>query len=222
MIQSITRSQIRHNFLNQIIYKINYEGVLDSDVDEFVKKNKKFFKEERFNRLLEGTSSAFDVQIQDGEGDSTSNVSVYPREKGKVYQILSDDGHIIELSKSAFVISIKPDKTYRTIDKYFGFINGIVGEMKRYYSFPEVTRISLRKINILYVKRILKINEIFIRSAFNVSNISKDISGVTCKNSNESSLLIKEDFYVNYIRNFQEGELNGEKAYQWRVSKPAI
>lgn len=212
--QTEIRSLVKHNFLNQIIFRMDYAGVLDTDVDKFLQENKDIFKQQGFSKLQVGNNSVFDVQIQDGDDNGASNVSVYPRDKGKVFHIQSVDGHFIEFSKTSFVVLIRPDENYRKIDSYFEFICNIVNNMKDCYSFPEVTRIGLRKINLLYVKNLDKINEIFKNTAFNIGDFRRDIEGISCKNSNENSLLIKDNYHVNYIRNFQEGELDDIKAYQ--------
>ena len=53
MERPIERSQLKRNFLNEIIMRLDFQGVLQAEMEKVILKAKPFLKEKSFNRYRE-------------------------------------------------------------------------------------------------------------------------------------------------------------------------
>ena len=75
-------------------------------------------------------------------------------------------------------------------------------------------RIGLRKINICFLDNISNLSTYFTRAAFNIDDIMEQFSDYGCTASNMVTILSKNDYQINYVRNIQEGVMQQEDGSQ--------
>ena len=58
------RADIKHNFLKQIIFRLDYEGILQADVEKCVLKLRQKFFDAGFINMENRTENQFDLQLK--------------------------------------------------------------------------------------------------------------------------------------------------------------
>ena len=214
------RKDIKHNFLSQIIFRIDYEGLLEKDVENCVMQMRDMFYESGLKNMETRTENKVDVQIKTDLNIPDENMlSISNNNTSIVYIFTSDEDEIIELGKSFFTLTINIGKDYKSFDKYIELLTESVYALKQTSKYFKALRMGLRKINICFLKNINEISKYFTKAAFNIEDICGGYKEYTCPASNEVTILTGKGFQVNYVRNIQEGvmQIDGkdqQNAYQ--------
>lgn len=212
------RRKIRHNFLKQIIFRLDFDGVLESDVEKCVESLRDKFFDSGFrymdNRMLNQVDLQvkIDLNIPDENRLSFNNVN-----PASVYCFSSDCNELMELSKTFFTLTVDIDKAYKSFDKYISILTEAVETIKNSSPYFRALRMGLRKINIYFFGRLDLLAYYFKKAAFNIDEILDQISGCSCTASNMVTLLHKGEYCINYIRDIQEGVMQQEDSDQKTV-----
>lgn len=99
------RADIKHNFLKQIIFRLDYEGVLEADVEKCVLALRQKFFDAGFINMGNRTENQFDLQLKmDLNIPNENQFSISNTNKSLVYHFSSDNKEILEISKSFLLL----------------------------------------------------------------------------------------------------------------------
>lgn len=209
------RVDIKHNFLKQIIFRLDYEGVLEADVEKCVLALRQKFFDAGFINMGNRTENQFDLQLKmDLNIPNENQVSISNTNKSLVYNFSSDNKEILEISKSFFSLTVDIEKIYGTFDKYVTLLAESIEIIRTISPYFRVLRIGLRKINICFLDDIANLSTYFTRAAFNINDVVEQFSDYGCAASNMVTILSKNDYQINYVRNIQEGVMQQEDGSQ--------
>ena len=209
------RADIKHNFLKQIIFRLDYEGILQADVEKCVLKLRQKFFDAGFINMENRTENQFDLQLKMDLNISNENpFSVSNTNQSLIYNFSSDNKEILEISKSFFTLTVDVEKIYGTFDKYVTLLAESMEVIRSESLYFRVLRIGLRKINICFLDNISNLSTYFTRAAFNIDDIMEQFSDYGCTASNMVTILSKNDYQINYVRNSQEGVMQQEDGSQ--------
>lgn len=217
------RREIRHSFLKQIIFRLDFDGVLESDVEKCVESLRENFWKSGFRYMDNRTINREDHEIKVELNIPDENrFSFNDTNAASVYCFSSDLNELLELSKSFFTLTVNIDKGYESFDKYISILTETVGTIKNSSPYFRALRMGLRKINLYFFKKLDLLPYYFKKAAFNIGEILDQISGYNCTASNMVTLLEKEKYRVNYVRNIQEGFMQQEDGSQKTVYQIAL
>ena len=114
------RSEIKHNFLKQIIFRLDYEGIMDSDIEKCIVSLRETFLHAGFKKMENRTENQFDVQIKMDLNISDDNAFfINNNNKSIVYSFYSEKKEILEISKNFFTLTVDIDEEhgYERFDK---------------------------------------------------------------------------------------------------------
>lgn len=209
------RSEIKHNFLRQIIFRLDYEGILEADIEKCVFNLRQKFFDAGFGNMETRAENQFDIQVKmDLNLPNENQFAISNTNQSLVYRFLSEDKETIEIGKSFFTFTVNIEKEYKTFDNYIGMLADTIEEIKNSSPFFRVLRIGLRKINICYLSDLNHLSRHFTRSAFNLNDVIEQFSEYGCSASNMVTILSKDGYQVNYVRNIQEGVMQQEDGSQ--------
>lgn len=209
------RADIKHNFLKQIIFRLDYEGVLEADVEKCVLALRQKFFDAGFINMGNRTENQFDLQLKmDLNIPNENQFSISNTNKSLVYHFSSDNKEILEISKSFFTLTVDIEKKYGTFDKYVTLLAESIEVIRTISPYFRVLRIGLRKINICFLDDIANLSTYFTRAAFNINDVVEQFSDYGCAASNMVTILSKNNYQINYVRNIQEGVMQQEDGSQ--------
>ncbi len=217
------RNRIKHHFLKQIIFRLDFEGLLEKDVEECVFELRQKFYGAGFTHMNRRTENQADIQIKiDLNVSSENEYSVNSVNEGVVYNFSSDVNEEIELSKNFFTLTIDADKEYKTFDKYISLLSDSIEIIKSSSPYFRALRMGLRKINICFLKELDLTSSFFSKAAFNVEELRHQFSDFDCTGSNMVTLFVNDGYCINYVRNIQKGAMQQEDGTQDTVYQIAL
>ncbi len=191
--------------LEQLIVCFNYDGLLDSDIEEVIKKTRKYFVEKGFT-LNRGIHKNVNVQLQDpGKvveplASTVREIEKYVFEKGNI---------IINITKNSLDLSVSAGLGYDGFDIYKQYIMHIYNDIISLFSdIVSIQRIGVRKINSLFIRDINTVNNYFVSNLINC-NLTK---GVVSGEYNQIAIaknhltLFSDCNKVNIVTEVQTGE----------------
>lgn len=209
------RAEIKHNFLKQIIFRLDFQGVLNDDVEKCVMQLRQKFFEAGYINMGNRTENEFDFQVKMNLNIPNENqFSVSNMNQSLVYNFTSNNKEILEISKSFFTLTVDIEKLYEKFDKYVTLLAESIEVIKNVSPYFNALRIGLRKINICFLDDIADLSTYFSRAAFNIADVVNQFSDYGCAASNMVTILSKDDYQINYVRNIQEGVMQQEDGSQ--------
>jgi uncharacterized protein (TIGR04255 family) len=221
MKDKIDRRDFKYNFLKKVIIRIDYNGILDLDMDYTVRNIKDELYDQGFKIFQEGFINQVDFEIKDPELIETQMmIPINELKKAKSYNFSSEDmSQSIQITKYFAILNIDFGK-YITFETYGKLFSIIVKHLKDSNKFLKILRIGLRKINNCILLDISKLNEYFEERYF--ENIIQPFIGenyeLNLVNSQRSDSFHITDNDVNLIRFLSQGilDIDGseKEAYQ--------
>lgn len=209
------RSEIKHNFLKQIIFRLDYEGVMEADVEGCILSLRQDFYNAGFTKMGKRTENQFDLQVKmDLNLPEENQFSLSNNNKNLIYTFSSENKEILEISKSFFTLTVDIDQIYETFDKYITLLTESIAKIKLASPYFQALRIGLRKINICFLEDISDLPIYFTDAAFNINNVMEQFPDYDCPASNMVTILSKDNYQANYVRNIQEGVMQQEDGSQ--------
>lgn len=209
------RAEIKHNFLKQIIFRLDFQGVLNDDVEKCVMQLRQKFFEAGYINMGNRTENEFDFQVKMNLNIPNENqFSISNTNQSLVYNFTSNNKEILEISKSFFTLTVDIEKLYEKFDKYVTLLAESIEVIKNVSPYFNALRIGLRKINICFLDNIADLSTYFSRAAFNIDDVVNQFSDYGCAASNMVTILSKDDYQINYVRNIQEGVMQQEDGSQ--------
>ena len=148
---SIERQQLKKNFLNEIIMRLDFQGVLQAEMEKILLKVKPYLKEKSFNRYNENVNNKAVI-----EGASVKEAT------SQIEYCFSAEttGYTLKLSNTSIILSVRTSG-YSPFEDYSEIFTHIATIYKEVIDFFTAKRYGLRKINYCYVKRMEDIEVYF-------------------------------------------------------------
>lgn len=201
------REELKHNFLKQIIYRVDYKGLLDSDVDKCVKKLQDLLYNSGLTTLDTRTENRMDFELKTNlQIPNETPLSVTNSSTNMVFVFKSEnEKKMLEISKTFLTLTVITDSTYTSFDEYLELLVTTIEELRSSSVYFKALRIGLRKINLCFIENLEDIQHYFKPSAINILDTLSCIKSFDCKASNTVTILEKDAFRINYLRDLQEG-----------------
>lgn len=208
--QSVNRENFKHFLLKKIIFRIDYRGLLDSDIENYVANVREELRTfgfiDYFTRIEDADemlrmSPTFEQEKQDYCSEQCSGPS-------RLYTFKSENRmNEVVIRSNYLMMKIKVNEDYSGFSIYEELLIRLINELKNTSSFFKSVRIGLRKQNLCYFTSLEKIKKCFARGTFEADNAIFGES-FDYKSSNMFTLFKKDNYKINYIRNIQEGMLS--------------
>lgn len=214
------RKELRHNFLKQIIFRVDFKGLLDRDVDKCISEIREslfhngFINDDARVESREDQKAKIELNLQ--EEDAYGNIN-----PDTIYSFQSEDqNESLEISKTFLKLTVAVQQNYDGFDKYVNLLAEVIVTLKSKSPFFKVIRTGLRKVNLCYIYDLNNLANYFEKGAFNISETMGCMNGVSCKASEMHTVFDKEQFLINYVRNLQEGRMmiNGSPLVVYQIA----
>ena len=207
-----TRADLKHNYLKQIILRLDYQGILENEIEEIIPKCKSILKEYNFTRFIENLNSQYDVNVSNSSPYAEPQI----RKKGnrKIFSFFNESqGHQVDICKDS--ISIKINSThYCPFESYFEYLYKIYNVLNEEIDFITLQRLGLRKINECVVFEKNNINKFFTKEYFSFFNELTSENNIASKSFD---FFVYDDYKVNLQRLIQSGKIDNKEAYVVRL-----
>ena len=211
---SLQRTDIKHNFLKKVIYRMDYSGVLDGNLEKCIDELADIIKSHGFKNMEKIEPKRTEIlykldlrlplddriKLEEGKGDS-------------LYIFFDKDKNSIMFSNSFFLLNILPNDGNYTFNKYLELIVRIIMTLKS-INFINFERAGLRKVNICFSNTKEDIVKYFNEQAFNFYELQNSQDGYKQNKVQNNSFMTMMDYRINYLRSYLEGKLEDKDAYQ--------
>ena len=202
----INRSDIKHNFLKQILFRLDFNGILDTDVEKCVVEIRQMLIDNHYLNYNDRFENQVDFQLREDLAITNENpFAINSMDKTKVYNFTSEDKEVIELSKKFLTLTVEINENYTTFDKYIKLIEIIILKLKKVSPYFKALRLGLRKINICFLKNLYDIPSYFNETVINARLLANTLVDYKYKASNFSNIFERDMYKINFARNIQEG-----------------
>lgn len=201
MKRTLERNQLRKNFLKEIIMRLDFQGVLQSEMEKILIKVKPYLKEKTFNRYSEKINNQTVIEGTSIK-ETTSQI---------VYSFMDENsGYTIELSTTSIVLSVK-SVGYSPFENYANIFSYVAAVYKKEIDFFTVTRFGFRKINFCFIKDLSQIG-IYFESKY--YGVEEPIAEFDIGSVNRTSRLSDGNKNVNLRYIVEQGELNQDTFFK--------
>ena len=206
----INRSSFKHSFLKQIIIRLDFQGVLQSEMDEILTQVKPYLKKQGFNRYEQQVNNEIDLNMNSNEFFETVN-PIKEIRNIIIHSFINDNcGYVVDLSIRHICIKVNTTK-YIPFDKYKAIFMEISNIYRLTIDFLTMKRFGLRKTNFCYVTNVECINKYFNQRYFDCYDLFKESEVFASeKKQNFSAGHCK----LNLLCNIQQGQIDSEKVYK--------
>ena len=221
MQKTIERDDLNYNFLKKIIIRIDYNGILERELEKSIEKLKNHLLRNEFTKFNEGTINEVDFQIKDPQQIETQLfIPIQELRKTKSYNFSNtNDTVVVQISKFFMTISVDYEQ-YRKFEEFCTLFNDIFEVIQEDNNYIRVLRLGLRKINNCILLDLNRINEVIKEKYFsNLNGLFPEKIQVPILNKQNIDTFIYDDKNINLVRYLSSGvlEMNGEQkeAYQF-------
>lgn len=215
----IERSDLKSNIMKRIIFRIDYQGVID--IEDILKSFETKF-EKSFKTLERTFHNKLDFGINNIEDISeTLSIPVKEIQKQEIYRFkestLGQDNLTLDISKYFTTLTVDCSN-YEGIDLYLDFFVKLIDLLYEEEDYLKIKRVGLRKIGgSIYFERD-KIFEDFNKKYFNFDFQDTNFNSIT---NRYEDVLQHDDKspVINYIRSFETGVMrdNSESKVAFQV-----
>lgn len=182
------RKQLKHNFLKNLIYRIDYQGLIDCDVDDYVKSIREKIYDRGYTNLEEVYMSHDDQENQ------------------REFVFKSVNGKELNISKTRMIVEIDTTKNETLFSKYMPLIIYLIKELNK-LQYVHIQMIGLRKVNCCIVYNEKDIATFFTNKAIALFS-NKTIT------SHFGEEMVFDDMNVKYNRSVTKGRILKRKKEQ--------
>lgn len=199
--EEITRNDLKKNFLKEIIMRLDFQGVLQAEMESIILQVKPFLKGNGFNRYEEKAVN----QI-------TSDESSLPDIKSQiVFSFTAESlGYTLEMSNTSIIMTIISN-AYSPFDQYSYIFRHIATIYNETIDFFTPKRFGLRKINFCFIKDKNKINQYFVPAYYNCAIPISSFESKIIEQKNNLSDGVRN---LNLRYAIEEGQIDIERYYK--------
>jgi len=205
---SITREELRYNFLKTIIIRFDFQGVFEPEIENILPQIKKYLKLKGFKRYEKNKNNHIEINVSD---DNSSYPEVNKVQSREVHSFTNEDrGYVLDISSSFICLNVSTTK-YLPFEEYSAIISDIVDTCKKNIDFFTITRIGIRKINICMLADKERIKDFFSSKYFGYFEEVEDINTLM---SARKDVFFVNDYKVNLQCNIEQGNANSERLFR--------
>lgn len=197
----VNRSDLKQNFLKEIIMRLDFQGVLQAEMEKILLQVKPYLKEKSFNRYEEKVSNQI---INNGMNVTDVSSQI-------VYSFMSEtSGYTMEISNTSIVLTVS-SQTYSPFSDYadiFCHLAKIYGDTIDFFT---VKRFGLRKINFCFIKNREDINKYFVPDYYCCETPIKDYTSLATERIERFT---DGSSNINLKHAIEEGKLDEEIFYK--------
>lgn len=213
IVANINRGEFHHNFLKSVIVRLDFQGVLEAEMEKVLVHVKPFAKEQGFSRYAEKNANQIDIAVTDkGVPESIETTNRIRRQK--VYSFIDENrGFVLDVSNTFICLTINTTR-YTPFDDYCGIVPFVSDIYKENIDFFTVTRFGIRKINECLIEDKGQIQQYFNQSLFNYYDC---LEGINTIQSNHINVFTRGEHHINLITNIAQGQLEGKTVFSVRL-----
>lgn len=208
-LNGITRKTFKNNYLKQIVMRLDFQGVLQSEMEGVLLFAKKYLKKESFDRYEEKIGNEIELKV--GANVFNAQDPIKEVRQTRIYSFCNEDmGYSFDLSANFVVLKVIVAK-YACFEEYSRLFIDICRIYKEKIDFFTPKRFGLRKINFCFVKDIQAVNKYFESKYYNCFNLF-DESEIKVSAKNANVALGKRSLNVSY--GVEQGKIGEESVYK--------
>ena len=210
---NVDRKDFHHNFLKSVIVRLDFQGVLESEMEKVLIHVKPFAKENGFSRYIEKNANQIDIAVTD-EGIPEAIETRNRVRRQKVYSFIDENrGFALDVSNSFICLNINTTQ-YTPFDEYSGIVPIVSNIYRDNIDFFTVTRFGIRKINECLIHDKEKINTYF-NSKY--CSYFSQLEGLNTIQSNHVNIFTIDKYHINYMTNIVQGQIEKKTVYSVRL-----
>ncbi len=203
------RSAFKHNFLKQIIVRLDFQGVLQAEMENVLLQVKAYLKDKQFNRYEQKISNEIDLNINnsifqvDNPIKEIRNVTIHSFTN-------ENSGYAIDLSTNFILLKVNATK-YIPFESYSTIFMDIANIYKSTIDFFTVKRFGLRKINFCFLDNVNCVNKYFSKRYFDCCDL---FEGLDIFASEKKQNFAVDKCKVNLLCGIEQGQLGDRRIYK--------
>ena len=210
---NVDRADFKYNFLKSIIVRLDFTGVLESEMEKVLVDLKPFAKDRGFSKYIEKIAGQIDVSIADKGAQEPSELSNKVKRQ-KVYSFIDENrGVVLDVSNSFVCLTINTVQ-YMPFESYSEIVPHVAAIYKNCIDFFSVARFGIRKINECLIEDKAQIRNYFNPEYFTYFN---QIEGIDTLQSNHVNVFSSGKCRINHIANISQGQYEGKTVYSVRL-----
>ncbi|MGL4874533.1 MAG: TIGR04255 family protein [Clostridium sp.] len=220
MVKNVNRSDIKYNFLKKIIIRVDYNGVLERELESTIEGIKRELKKYKFDRFTEGVINQVDFEIKDPEKIETQRmIPIAELNKTKTFIFLnSQSGEEIQINKYFMSVSVDYEK-YKKFEEVSEIFQIVIKSIRKENNYIRFLRLGLRKINNCILLDLDRLNEVIEERYFsNLGSLFGEEEKVNILEKQSIDSFTYDNMNINLIRYISGGvlELDGteQEAFQ--------
>ena len=197
---NISRDSYKNNYLKNIILRLDFNGVLDAEMEKVIAEAKQYLKTKDFNKYDEKINNEVDLDF----GNAFDKSVVKDVRKFTIYTFRNEQkGYELDMSKNVVCLKINTLK-YIPFEEYEEIFLAIVNIYNDVIDFFTPKRLGLRKINFCFMDDIEKLNDYFCENYFENSTVLEESENVNIE-KRKSIILKDKNAMMNIITAIQKG-----------------
>lgn len=200
----IKRYELKHSLVKQIIFRIDYEGVIDNDIEDVIVKIRDSLYANEFTDLEERNEVQANIQFSSDILDTEYQSPIVNRKNNMVYVFKKNQFEEIALNKNYLELIINIIESYKSFDNYIVLIANIIAAFTETTKYFKMLRMGLKKVNICLIKSFDDINKVFSSKAYSLDGWLGSDKFEYIGNNNVTKL-IHDRYNINYVRNILKG-----------------
>ncbi|WP_373263578.1 TIGR04255 family protein [Hungatella hathewayi] len=207
--KSISRASFKYNFLKQVIIRLDFQGVLQAEMENILLKVKPYLKERKFNRYEQKINNEIDFEVNNGIFESNNPVKEI--RNVIIHSFINEDcGYAIDLSTNYICLKVNAVK-YISFEEYSKTFMDIANIYKTTIDFLTLKRFGLRKINFCFVNSVSCINKYFTQRYFDCYDLFGSSEVFACEKKENFSI---DNCKMNVLCDIEQGMLGNKQIYK--------
>ena len=209
----VTREDFHYNFLKNVIIRLDFQGVLETEMDKVLVLIKPFAKERGFSKYVEKNTKQIDIAFTNNE--TPESIETTNKIRNQIVYSFIDENRGFALGVSNTFVCLQINTVhYVPFDEYCDIIPIVSDFYKNSIDFFSVTRFGIRKINECLIENKNEIGYYFNPSYFNFYNCIEEADTIQ---SNHVNIFKCGEYHVNLITNIPQGKFEGNPLYSVRL-----
>lgn len=205
----ITRGTFKNNYLKQIVMRLDFQGVLQSEMEDVLLLVKKYLKQASFNRYEEKIGNEIELNV--GLNSFNAQDPIKEVRQTRIYSFYNEDmGYSFDLSTNFIILKVIVAK-YASFEEYSKLFIDICNIYKEKIDFFTTKRFGLRKINFCFVKDIKAVSKYFESKYYNYFELFDDTEIKTSAKTFNVGLGKKS---LNVLYGVEQGKLGNSPVYK--------
>lgn len=204
----ILRSNLKKNILKEVIIRLDFEGVLQAEMEKILLPAKPYLRKKGFNRYEEKISNQI-VENENTLKDLKSQI---------IYSFTAEaSGYILYLSNTSVVLTVR-SQSYFPFEVYADIFFNIVDFYRKSIDFFTPKRFGLRKINYCFVTSKESIGKYFNPLYY---NCDVPIEGCESQTVERIDRIIGEKNSFNLRYTIEKGQIGDRSCYKVSLDSDA-